>query len=125
MTTAAMAPPERPVPFLTPPVEPLRRLESADGVVAGEVVPGIWELRPVWYGLVGVTMLVVVASGNDDDVLDGLITAEGTRLEDDRKMVGIPTTGETCTTVVMVGVLEKDTSVGTTGRTGPGAGSSS
>jgi len=122
MTTAAMAPPERPVPFLSPPVEPLRRLESADGVVAGEVVGGIWELRPVWYGLVGV---VVVASGNDDDVFDGLITAEATRLEDDRKMVGIPTTGETCTTVVMVGVLEEDTSVGTTGRTGPGAGSSS
>jgi hypothetical protein len=79
-------------------------------------------------------MLVVVTGGNDDDgVSDGPITAGskegGTRLEDDREMVGNPNTGETCTAAVVVGnpcVIEEDKSVVTTGGrlTGPGSSSS-
>lgn len=81
MTMAAMAPPERRVLLLTPPVEPLRSgFESADdGVIAAAVA--------------------LVAGGNDDDgVADGLVTAGivegGTMLEDVREIVGSPTTGE-------------------------------
>jgi hypothetical protein len=134
-----MAPPERPVPFLTPPAESLRSgFESADAAVADEVVlrkRGLWELRLVSCGVVvpGVNMLVVVAGGNDDDeVSERLITVGseegGTRLDDDWEMVENPNTGETCTTVVMVGspcIIEGDTSVGTAGGRMSGASSSS
>lgn len=139
MTIAATAPPERPVCFLAPLVEPARTgFESADGVaatIAGMVTlpnRGPWKLGPLLCVVVvlGVNMLVVAAGGDDDDdvVSDGLITAGsvgvGTRLKDDRplEMVGITTTGETCTAVVMVGgpcIPEGDegTSVVSTGAT--------
>lgn len=139
MTTAATAPPETPVGFFAPPVEPARTgFDSADGVIAGGlVVPkrGAWE--PVLCGGVvpGVNVLVVVKCGNDDDVVDDVTDERvgvGTRLGDGRERVGIPTTGETCTTVGSVNgpcVLEEDTPVGSTGGVesrglGPSPGSS-